>query len=116
MTVETNVFLLIVLSSVLGLAAGIFWPYANAWFMTDDPNFKFEWRKILGRVVGGVLGFVVSAGTLTQIQELANLVNDYQWVGYVLSFGTMFAYAYAGREAQKSGKLAVGGLRKRLGK
>lgn len=111
MSVESNVLIFVALSSLAGLALGIFWPYANAWFMTDDPDFKFNWRKVAGRVVGGIFGFLLSAGALTTIQQFADLVNQYEWVGYILAFVTMFAYAYAGREGQKTGGLALEKIR-----
>lgn len=111
MSVESNVFAFVALASALGLAAGIFWPYLNARLTTTDPDFKWQWGKVVGRVIGGVVGFFTSAAALATIQELANLVNDYEWVGYLLSFGIMFAYAYAGREGQKTGGVALDKLR-----
>jgi hypothetical protein len=99
--IENSVLIGVLISALLGLAAGIGWPYLNAWLSTDGP-LPFNFKMVLGRIIGGVLAFLASGAALTQIQALADAVGKYGWIGYGLAFFSVFAGAYGGREAQKT--------------
>ena len=99
--VEDSVLIGVAIAAFLGLVAGIGWPYANAALNTDGP-LSFSFRMVLGRILGGLLAFVVSGGALAQLQGFVDTVNSTGYVGYVLAFVTVFAGAYGGREVQKT--------------
>lgn len=102
MGIETNVLIGVIIASLLGLAAGILWPYANAWFRNTDPGFKFNWRMVAGRIIAGLITFLINASFLTQMQEFVELVYQRGWFGYVLTFLAVLASTFVGREVQKT--------------
>lgn len=107
---ESQAVALVIFFSLLGVAASIFWPYANAWF--SDGSISFNGRMVLGRIVGGVAAFLVNGAFLAQVSEYSNVVAAQGWFGYVLAFLATFAGGYFGRETQKT-PAAVGTWRAR---
>lgn len=107
---ESQAVALVIFFSLLGVAASILWPYANAWF--SDGSISFNGRMVLGRVIGGVAAFLINGAFLVQVSEYADVVAAQGWFGYVLAFLSTFAGGYFGRETQKT-PAAVGTWRTR---
>ena len=107
---ETQAVILVIFFSLLGVAASILWPYANAWFSSDD--ISFNGRMVLGRIIGGVAAFLINGAFLVQVSEYSDVVAAQGWFGYVLAFLSTFAGGYFGRETQKT-PAAVGTWRAR---
>ena len=97
---ESQTVALVILFSLLGVAANILWPFANAWF--SDGSITFAWRMALGRVVGGVAAFLINGAFLVQVTSYVDVINEQGWFGYVLAFLATFAGGYLGRETQKT--------------
>ena len=103
--IETGVIIGIVLTYLLGLSISIVWPYANAWLATDNPEFKFDVKKIAGRLVAGAAGIVpllVSGAFAGQMQEISGLINQYGWAGYLIALLYGLGVSQTGREVQKT--------------
>lgn len=93
------VILLLGLSFLFGAALRVFGRAAIEW--GNNPDFKWNWRMVVGQAVSTVVGLLPAAVTAEQIKDFV-LYADNGWIGYVMAIIAGYGVAALGRAGQKA--------------